>query len=157
MAFVNTVVNKGLLEIAKEFLELVTSDLDKHTSKKGVVKIEGNTVVLLTPAHIQWAKFGRGPGKQPPIDEMLDFVKQGRIKFKGQTEEGTAFVIAKSIGKKGTKGFTKNAPNAIEEQITKSFESYNKKLSQMLTVGISDEVNKTFTEIIPEGIKKFKI
>jgi len=150
-------VNNSLLAIAKEFLELVSSDLDKHTSKKGVVKIEGNKVTLLTPAHIQWAKYGRGPGKQPPVSILLAYVKKEKIKFNGLTFEGTAWAIAKSIAKNGTKGFKKNPPNAIEEQITKSFEAYNKKLASMLSVEINDQVQEINTKIVSEGIIKFKI
>lgn len=157
MALSEALVGRGLLEIAKEFLELVSKDLDKHTSKKGEVKIEGNSVVLLTPSHIQWAKYGRGPGKQPPIDILLDYVKKGNIKFDGLDSEGTAWAMAASIAKKGTKNWKRGAPNALEESITKSFESYNKKLAQMLTVEIDDQLQQTFTEIIPEGIKKYKI
>lgn len=152
-----SVIEQGLLAIAREFLELITKDLDKHTSKKGEIKMEGNSIVLLTPSHIQWAKYGRGPGKQPPIDIMLEYVKKGSIKFGGMDSEATAWAMAAGIAKNGTKGFKRNAPNAIEEQITKSFKKYNEKLSKMLSVEINDQVGKAYTKIIPTGITKYKI
>lgn len=157
MAAIATIVKGGLMEIAKEFLLLVSKDLDKHTSNKGVVEIKGNEVILLTPSHIQWAKYGRGPGKQPPIDIIMDYVKEGNIKFDGLDSEGTAWAIASSIGKNGTKNWVKNAPNALEESITKSFDEYNTKLSEMLSVEIDDQVNQIYIEIIPKGIKRYKI
>lgn len=158
MADIKTVVKTSLIEIAKEFLQLVSKDLDKYTSKKGVVKIEGNSVVLLTPSHIQWAKYGRGPGKQPPIDIMIEYVKKGRIKFDGLDTEGTAWAMAAGIAKNGTANWKRGAPNALEEQITKNFESYNKKLASMLSVEIDKQVNGIYEEkVISPGIKKFKI
>jgi hypothetical protein len=50
-----------LVEIAKEFLQAVSKEMDPYSKEKGEVKVEGTKVILLTPSHIQYAKYGRGP------------------------------------------------------------------------------------------------
>ncbi len=140
-----------IMDIAREFLELVTMELDPYTSQKGVIKTEGdNKIVLLSPAHIQFAKYGRGPGKQPPHEAILEWVKREGIKFDGSTYEGTAWAIAKSIGKKGTSNWKPNAPNAMDEAITKNIDTYNDKLAQMLVVQVEDQLQEEYRKLFPE-------
>ena len=109
------------LDIAEDFLKAVTSEFDPYTSTKGViVKNDGEqSVSLFTPSHIQFAKFGRSPGKQPPVDEILKWVTtSGVIQYGSQKEAlGTAWAIAKSISKKGTSNYVPNAPDVFEEAI----------------------------------------
>ena len=141
-----------LLAIAREFLTLVTAELDPHTSNKGEIVIESsNTIVLLTPSHIQFAKYGRGPGKKPPLDHILDWVNEKGIIFDGTDQRGTAFAIQNSIGKKGTKNWVSGAPNALDEAILSNFEEYNKKLNDQFAVQIHDELQEIYKEILPDS------
>jgi hypothetical protein len=146
---------KELLLIAKDFLKLVTGDLDKYTEEKGIIRVEENRVILFTASHIQFAKYGRGPGKKPPFENILEFVKKENIKFEGTDERGTAFAIQASIGKNGTKGYTKNAPNALEEALNKNFEQMNTKMSEYLEISFQKEVDGIFKKL--ELGKVFKI
>ena len=148
--------NKDFIHIAKEFLEKVTLELDPHTSQKGVIENEGNEVYLLTPSHIQFAVYGRGPGKRPPLDPILKWVKREKILFDGLSEKGTAFVIQKGIAKNGTKGFKRNAPNALEEAIAKHLTDYNNQLAEGIAVEINDQVQEVYKTVFPERVE-FKI
>lgn len=136
-----------LLLIAKEFLKSVSSEMDPYSKIKGEVIVEEDRVILLTPSHIQYAKYGRGPGKKPPFQEILDWVKTEKIKFDNSTEEGTAWAIQNSIGKNGTKNWVPNAPSFLEESIEKHLKEYQVELGSKLTILIQDEVNSIYKQI----------
>ena len=58
----------SFVKVAKEFLQLVAGELDPYTTEKSRIKVNNYlSVSILTPAHIQFAKYGRGPGKPPPM------------------------------------------------------------------------------------------
>lgn len=146
---------RGLLLIAKDFFSLVNGDLDKYTDEKGVIKVEKSRVVLFTASHIQFAKYGRGPGKKPPFDSILEFVKKENIRFEGTDERGTAFAIQASIGKNGTKNYVKNAPNALEEALSKNLEDMNLQMSKYLKISYQSEIDGIFNKL--KLNKTFKI
>lgn len=146
---------KGLYIIVKEFLLLTTKDLDKYTTEKGVIKVNDTRITLFTPAHIQFARYGRGPGKRPPFEEILEFVKKKGILFDNTDQRGTAFAIQASIGKNGTIGYVKNAPNFLEETLEKNFLEYQEQLSGALRVIVEEQVRKITTVI--KFDPKFKI
>lgn len=138
---------KDLMAIAGEFLEAVTGELDPYTKEKGVVDVGEARAILLTPSHIQFARYGRGPGKNPPLDNILQWVKEEGIKFEKLSEQGTASAIQFSIGKHGTKNWVPNAPNALEEALTKHMEDYMDKLSKATVVKINDQVNGIYKQM----------
>lgn len=138
---------KELLLIAEEFLKAVTSELDPYSKTKGELRVEEEKVILLTPSHIQYARYGRGPGKKPPFQEILDWVKTEKIKFENSTEEGTAWAIQNSIGRNGTKNWVPNAPSFLEESIEKHLKEYQVELGNKLTILIQDEVNSIYKQI----------
>jgi hypothetical protein len=144
-----------LVDLAKAFLLAVSADLDQYTSRKGVVDVESPTsVVLLTPSHVQFAKYGRGPGKRPPIDPILEWVSQKGIIFEGLTQEGTAYAIANSIAKKGTLNYVPNAPNAINETLGTHVGDYLSKLSELFLISINDEMKDV--KYLPKEMEVFK-
>jgi len=120
----------AFVQIARAYLALVAGELDKHSSNKSVVKYNNlGSVSIFTPAHIQFAKYGRGPGKPPPIGPIEAWVsKKGIVGPNGSTK-GAAIAIAKSIGKKGTKNYVPNAPDALTEAFQKHIKSYLASLS----------------------------
>lgn len=138
---------KELMEIAIEFLKAVTGELDLYTKTKGEVFEEGYKAVLLTPSHIQYARYGRGPGKKPPFESIFKWVKEEGIKFQGTDERGTAFAIQNSIGIHGTKNWVPNAPSFLEESISKHMDEYQILLGQKLLVIINDEVNSIYKQL----------
>lgn len=150
-------LSEDFMLLAKEFLQMVSKELDPHTSTKGEIKVEGLfKVSLFTPSHIQFAKYGRGPGKKPPLDPILEWVKGKGIIFDNTDAKGTAFAIQASIGKNGTLGWVPNAPNVMEEAIDKHFDEYFTKLGVATGLTISQQVEETWKDIFPEKIE-FKI
>ncbi len=137
-------------EIVKQFLKLVSGRLDEHTTEKGVIESKGGKVILFTPDHIQFAKYGRAPGKLPPIAPLIDWVKAKGIARNDDEARGTAFAIAKSIAKNGTKNYVKNAPNAIGEAIEDEFDNYTTRLSGYF----SDKINEEILDLVVEALPK---
>lgn len=154
MAEVDTDFFADLVKIATEFFGKTTNELDQYTTRKSEIKVESDRIILLTPSHIQFAKYGRGPGKKPPLDSILEWVKGRGIIIGDTDEEGTAFIVQAKIGKEGTSNWVPNAPNALEEALNKNYEQYNKEIGNVMAVKISDEVNKIYKEILPD--KEFK-
>lgn len=138
---------KELMAIAGEFLEAVTGDLDPYTKVKGVVEVGETRAILLTPSHIQFARYGRGPGKKPPLDNILKWIREEGIKFEELSERGTAFAIQASIGKNGTSNWVPNAPNALEEAIKNHYQDYMDKLGKAVTIKTNDQVNDIYKKM----------
>tara|TARA_R110002074_G_scaffold56643_2_gene139658 strand:- start:4169 stop:4630 length:462 start_codon:yes stop_codon:yes gene_type:complete len=148
-------------DIARKFLEAVTSDLDVHTSIKGeIVKNNDTSFSLLTPDHIQFAYAGRGPGKKPPLQQMLDLVESKNILFDGLDKRGTAFAIQASIGAKGTSNWDPNAGDLMEETVAKYQDQYARDLGKQVLVTIDNKLKDEMEKMWAEEkriLKDFKI
>lgn len=146
----NTESNRELLDIAKQYLTLTTGELDPYTSEKGRIINGQSSVTLLTPAHIQFAKYGRGPGKNPPFEAIFDFVEKNNIQFEGKDKEGTAQAIQFSIGKKGTSNFVPNAPNALEEALAVNYKEFQQKMAKSAMITINNQMIDFYKKIQSE-------
>lgn len=143
----------SFVSIAKEFFKAVALDLDPYTTENSKINVDNfKSVSLTTVRHIQFAKYGRGPGKQPPVNEILKFVKKKGIIFKGLTERGTAWAIAKSISKKGTKNWKPNAPNAIEEAINNNILDYYKRITNFTIETQFEQLQEIYEKNIPRKV-----
>jgi len=143
----------SFVSIAKDFLMLVKGELDPHTTQKSEIKVNNFlSVSIFTPAHVQFAKYGRGPGKQPPLDPIIAWVRKKGIITGEKNIRGSAFAIAKSIGKNGTKNYVPNAPNAIEEALTKHMKDYVNKIN----VEHVDDVEKESLKLYRVALNKKK-
>lgn len=143
----------SFVAIAKEFFKAVASELDPYTTEKSKVKVNNfKSVSLTTVKHVQFAKYGRGPGKQPPIDPLIAWVKKKGIVTSDKEARGTAFAIAKSISKKGTKNWKPNAPNAIEEAVSKHILDYYKKLNNFTLDTQFEELQELYKNKVPRTI-----
>ena len=151
---------KTFEDIARDFLESVTSELDTYTSIKGRIYGDGNSMILETPDHIQYAFAGRGPGKKPPLEAMLELVRSKNIIFDGKDEKGTAFALQAIIAKKGTKNHKPNAPDIMETTVAKYQKKYEKELGDSILIDIDnrlkDEMEK-FWKDQDDLLKDFKI
>ena len=118
----------SFVKVTKEFLQMVAGELDPYTTEKSRIKVNNYlSLSIFTPAHVQFAKYGRGPGKRPPMDEIEKWVKYEGIILGNLSTRGTAYVIAKSIGDKGTKNWKPGAPDAVTEAINKHLFEYVQK------------------------------
>lgn len=93
--------------------------------------------------YFQWAENGRAPGKFPPIQKILDWVKVKQVlprpldNGKLPTENQLAFLIARKISREGTKG------NHL----------YSKTLSEFDIIGkIYDIIGEGFVELASQQI-----
>lgn len=146
-------MNEDLIEVAREFLKAIQSDTAKYISDSGEIKEADNSITLFTPSHIQFAKYGRGPGKQPPVDPLIEWCQKENIDFAGSVE-ATGWAIAKSIAKHGTINYLPNAPFFMEELIEKYMDQYLQESSGIVTLELNEELKKL--DILPEKIE-FKI
>lgn len=148
---------KSFEDVARSFLESVTSELDTYTSIKGKIFKSGNySMTLETPDHIQFAFAGRGPGKRPPLEAMLQLVRSKNILFDGMDEKGTAFALQAIIAKKGTKNHKPNAPDILESTIAKYQNAYMNELGESVLVEIDNRLKEEMKEMWKEQGRLFK-
>ena len=141
----------SFVSIAKDFLMLVKGELDQYTTEKSDIRVTNFlSVSMFTPAHIQFAKYGRGPGKQPPLDPLIEWVKKKGIVSGDKNIRGAAFAIARSIGKNGTKGYVPNAPNAIEEALEKYLDFYANRLNDNHVEDTIQKIDKQYKKDLKE-------
>lgn len=147
---------KTFNDIARDFLESVTSDLDTYTSVKGKIYGDLNSMTLETPDYIQFAFAGRGPGKRPPLEAMLEAVRSKNILFDGMDERGTAFALQAIIAKKGTKNHKPNAPDILETTVAKYQQIYMDELGESILVEVDNRLKEEMREIWEQQGRLFK-
>lgn len=104
-------------QIISQYLDRITRGIKDDASQKNqkipvksfrteVIRFEGK---LYAADYFKYLVHGRGPGKQPPPDKMLDFVQanpqilaEAKQRFKYITEKGLAYLIGRKIGRMGT-------------------------------------------------------
>lgn len=98
-------VGKALIDEIKMRLiqegKISSGRLLNSLSYNTIQSIEGWTIEILAEKYLEFVDKGRKPGKMPPIGDIQKWVIQKPVKFIGKTDSQTAFIIAKSIGKKG--------------------------------------------------------
>lgn len=98
--------------LAKKLIDEIKSNLIKEgkvssgrlvnsLSYEVIKDLESVTIQILGEKYLKFVDEGRRPGKMPPIGDIKKWVIQKPVKFVGKTDDQTAFIIAKSIGKKG--------------------------------------------------------
>jgi hypothetical protein len=92
-----------LTKILAENDKRATGNLIKSLDFKIIKGIDGLMLQILAADYFKYVDAGRRPGKQPPIKSILSWIKNKPIGFKNMTDNQAAFIIARSIGKKGIK------------------------------------------------------
>jgi hypothetical protein len=68
--------------------------------------------------YIHFQKVGRKPGGFPPIESIIQWIKDKKIPFEGIKIESLAFLIARKIAKSGTDIYIGKRPAlSIEEKV----------------------------------------
>lgn len=112
-------LEKALNEIGRDLVKELTNQLIKaDKSATGnlinsldyqvVETIDGFFINLLASPYLKYVDEGRRPGKMPPPNKLINWIDQKSIRFTNKrgkliSKESTAFLIARSIGKKGIK------------------------------------------------------
>lgn len=157
---------KILDEYAKEFEttlknRLISNGKDAsgkliNTIEVKVVRLNTNWILRLNVCdYFDYVEYGRKPGKQPPLESILEWIrikpiiprpdKNGKL----PTEKQLAYLIARSIGKKGIKAdyslrYTKSGLN----------NKYRELLKEALSADFSDDIKQNFRTIVLKD--KFK-
>ena len=95
----------------KDIVQQMSAENKKVPVDKFRSEITGSSAKLFAPSWFWYMIFGRGPGKAPPPDAMLDHVKRNpdvveqlRVWFKKNiSEKSAAYVIGNSIAERGTR------------------------------------------------------
>lgn len=148
-------------EIAMAFLRAVKSDTDTYTSMKAeIVENSSTSFSALTADHLFYAKNGRPAGKNPPLKQMLEFVKSKNILFDGLDSRGTAFAMQAIIKKKGTKNYKPNGTDPLLDAVKKYQNKYEEDLGSHMLIDINGKLNdemKDYWIKQDELFKDFKI
>lgn len=138
-------LSSKVLALAEDFLKDVRGELQPWTSNKIELTVGRKRTSLEIPSHIQFARYGRKAGKQPPVSAILEWVKKEGIATDPKEQLGTAFAIAKSIGKNGTRNYIAGAPDFVEEVIKKFEDDF-----------IEDVVSVTSDDVAEQVIDRLK-
>ena len=164
-------------DMAKRFVELMQSDyrmkrkvgsnytnaVASGTLEKSLayrLKIKGKAIDISIYAKGKASQYflarenGRKPGKQPPVDAILDWMRLKPIKlrdkesgkFKKPTEalkRQVAFLIARKIGRDGIKGW-----HAFEYAFENIWDEYEAK--------VVEAYGKDFTAVLENELKEIK-
>lgn len=149
--------------ITRQFLSMVSDELDPHMTEKSEIQmVSPFELVLLTPAHAHWAKYGRGPGKIKK-GVIEDWVDAKGIKFSGLSKEDTVFLIKRSISTKGTIKWREtgqindeDGDFAIKEAFDKHQAFYNVALGNIVRSGLEKEFLQLYKSTFDTNLfKKF--
>lgn len=103
--------------------------------------VNGLVLKIIADDYLQYVDQGRRPGKRPPQKAILKWVENKGIKIKKQTPSQTAFVIARSIGKKGIK-----PTNVLKKTQTAIFNN----IQTLVNKGISLDINEYLKNLLQE-------
>ena len=114
-----------------------------------VTEYNGNLFQLYfnLPDYWQYAEYGRGPGKMPPVNKILKWIEfkhlvphsnNGRV----PTTVQLAFAISKHIAKYGTQG-----KHLLQETIDSTYDTLVDRLVEAIADKIENELEKDIEEI----------
>lgn len=103
--------------------------------------------------YFKYLVHGRGPGKQPPVEKMRDFVRanpgmleDAQAVFKGITENGLAFLIGRKIGREGTDVFKGLKPGVdLQGAIDAADAEFMRQLADYNTSRVLDKIDEVLT------------
>lgn len=107
-----------ITKILSENDKQVTGNLIRSLDFKIISDINGLFLQILAAPYFKNVDEGRRPGKMPPTKPIQKWAERKGIKIKNMTSQQTAFVIARSIGKKGIKPL--NITNKLIDNIMRN-------------------------------------
>lgn len=107
-------ITKILVENDKQ----VTGNLIKSLDFKIIKDIDGLFLQILAAPYFKNVDDGRRPGKMPPVKPIQKWADKKGIRIKNTSSQQTAFVIARSISRKGIKPL--NITNKLIDNIMRN-------------------------------------
>lgn len=144
----------GELYVAELTKQLIAADKDatgnliKSLDYEVLKKLDGFLLEIQAAGYLKYVDQGRKPNsKMPPVDSIIPWVKARGLQFrnkKGQfiTRESTAFVISRSIGRKGIK-----PTNVIEKTQISVLNKYDDIIRSAFKKDIEDILNNIMQKI----------
>lgn len=132
-----------------EYIKQILLENDKLASGNLISSLNYNVItqidtVLLDIIALDYFKYvdeGRKPGKMPPIKPILKWVEMKGISIGKYSDRQTAFIIARSIGKKGIKPL--NIKNRLVSGVLN-------KREQILKDAAAQDIQVLLDKIIPK-------
>jgi hypothetical protein len=110
-------IRSGIIE-DQETKGLRASGQSAKSLKSKTKEVSGNITGTLTGfGYFTFQERGRAPGGMPPVERILQWIKQKGIKPVDITEKSLAWAIAKKIQKTGSKAFKNESPRLAVNQI----------------------------------------
>lgn len=150
--------------LVRKSIEIQEDQIDKNLVASGdslkshVVTINKKDISLKAASYYPFLIEGRGPGKMPPIDRIVDWVKDKRLslrnfttgRFITQSESNirsAAFVIARKIGREGTAIFRGDREGIdLLEIATKDEGVLYKQVGKAIADQVTDSILAAFTK-----------
>lgn len=133
-----------LTKVLAEKNKRATGSLIRSLDFTIVKKMDDLMLGIIANDYLTYVDKGRRPGKMPPIKPIQSWVKAKPIKIKNMSERQTAFVIARSIGKRGIK------PTNIMDGLVKNILS---KKDTLIAKGVKEDLEKYINETFIKEIK----
>jgi hypothetical protein len=94
---------------------LASGQLIRSIGFKETSKNETTGITVSTVDYAKWVDEGRRPGKMPPVQDILQWVKVKPVRARRLTQESLAWAIAKTIAKRGVRPrpFIQNSINSV--------------------------------------------
>lgn len=137
-----------ITKILAENDKQVTGNLIRSLDFKIVKGIDDLFLQIVAAPYFKFVDEGRKPGKMPPIKPIQKWSERKGIKFNKMSNRQTAFVIARSIGKKGIRPL--NITNKLIDNIIRNKQTI---IKNGAVKDIQEYINKTFITPIKNDLQ----
>lgn len=150
-------------DILKQFFLDVVEGLRKDAESKGQkfpidkLRFEADELggQLFAPHYAQYLLYGRGPGKQPPVDVMTqwaesnpDILERARAVFRNITAQQLGFLVGRKIAREGTDIFSGKRPGIdLLGVIDESMPQFMKDLAKNEAIKIATDLRSAIENV----------
>ena len=110
------------------------------------ISVDGNTGTLSGAKYFIQQTLGRKPGKFPPIDDILDWIRAKKITPRDPktTQRQLAFLFARKIAQSGTNIFQGKSPGLdMDEIIAKLVKEWSEQFGKDFKADVTQTIKKS--------------
>lgn len=144
MSDIEKSINEIGEKLVKEVMDLIikkdkiaTGRLLRSIDYKVLKSINGFTIQLLGEPYLMKVNDGQDPGTRPAVSDILSWVKAKPVKFGSMSDQSTAFIIARSIERKGIQ-----PTRIVEEAIDNTLRNIDSIIRKGIELDIEKILNK---------------